>query len=171
MRVCGAAQGSACGCGYPHPSSRMPLTSAAAAAPPSSLPCAHRATAGVSARVMGVRMGNRALLHRKARARVEPPPVSTLSSQPFSLASSFSAASSYSPPAPESAGGHRFRGYRRRYAPRGRRPAQPAQAVGRMRGAALALVQEHEQADGDSLDSRPIFCKGPFTSTLLSIAR
>lgn len=44
---------------------------------------AHRATTGVRPSVMGVRTGNSALLHRKASARVEEPPVSTLSIQPL----------------------------------------------------------------------------------------
>lgn len=55
--------------------------------------CTYFATTGVNARVIGVLIGNRALLHRNASATVELPPDKNLSNHPGCLFSS--AVSSY----------------------------------------------------------------------------
>lgn len=87
------------------------------APPPAGVPpwtpphAAHFATAGVRASVMGVRMGNSALLHRKASASVELPPVSAFSSHPW-LPASAPAVSSYRSSAAQGAGRGRAAGGR-----------------------------------------------------------
>ncbi len=136
---------------------------------------------------MGVRTGKSALLHRKARARVELPPVSTLSIHPLFCAVACASAS-----APSAAVSSYFSSARGRA---GGAAVQSDKMAGRAGGVAV-WIQERQAAQamksgaagqpgctagapaphpahsgsGRSLDSSPIFCSGVLTSTWLSMA-
>lgn len=131
----------------------------------------HRATTGVSPSVMGVRTGKSALLQMKASARVELPPLSTLSSQPLSCCCCCCCEAPGSPATAAASSTLSSAAQRGEHGIEVRDESITATGWQHGRGPwrASRTVAQHT-LPSRSLDSKPIFCSGPFTSTWLSIA-